>query len=270
MNSFKTLRLISLLTFIFITTNIKAQTEEIYYYPKLPQKDLRNIKITLARDIENFVTIEMGDPKKVVVLDDRIEFRVKNQNWIINFNDLINQSIKVVRIKKEPPADDIFRIKLKYCTLSAITGDITTGLGVDAKPDIMKDIADFLYYFQFQLNTRDYNRQLELFKPLAEQYRALNVKKLVSEEQRKYIVQANLFNEHKNYEKAIELYNKAIELDQTAYPAAYSNLALLSALTHKYGEAIFYMKKYLMLEPDATDARVAQDKIYEWEALGNQ
>ena len=27
------------------------------------------------------------------------------------------------------------------------------------------------------------------------------------------------------------------------------------------------MKKYLMLEPEATDARSAQDKIYEWKAL---
>jgi len=26
------------------------------------------------------------------------------------------------------------------------------------------------------------------------------------------------------------------------------------------------MKKYLLLEPEATDARSAQDKIYEWEA----
>jgi len=26
------------------------------------------------------------------------------------------------------------------------------------------------------------------------------------------------------------------------------------------------MKKYLMLEPEASDARSAQDKIYEWKA----
>jgi hypothetical protein len=27
------------------------------------------------------------------------------------------------------------------------------------------------------------------------------------------------------------------------------------------------MKKYLLLEPDASDARGAQDKIYEWEIM---
>ena len=68
------------------------------------------------------------------------------------------------------------------------------------------------------------------------------------------------------YDKAIELYNKAIEVDQSAYPAGYSNLALLSAQINKFDAAIFYMKKYLLLEPEATDARSAQDKIYEWEA----
>jgi tetratricopeptide (TPR) repeat protein len=68
------------------------------------------------------------------------------------------------------------------------------------------------------------------------------------------------------YNKAIELYLKAIEVDQTAYPAAYSNLALLSAQTKRFNDAIFYMKKYLMLEPEASDARGAQDKIYLWEA----
>jgi hypothetical protein len=27
------------------------------------------------------------------------------------------------------------------------------------------------------------------------------------------------------------------------------------------------MKKYLLIEPDASDARSAQDKIYEWEIM---
>jgi tetratricopeptide (TPR) repeat protein len=80
-------------------------------------------------------------------------------------------------------------------------------------------------------------------------------------------VQANSFNKLKQYTKAIELYNKAIEIDQTAYPAAYLNIALLTAQRHRLELAIFYMKKFLLLEPDSTDARSAQDKIYEWEGL---
>jgi len=55
-------------------------------------------------------------------------------------------------------------------------------------------------------------------------------------------------------------------IDQTAYPSAYSNLALLLAQIHMFDAAIYNMKKYLLLEPEAADARSAQDKIYEWKA----
>lgn len=105
------------------------------------------------------------------------------------------------------------------------------------------------------------------FEPVAAEYRKLKVKPPVSEEQRKYVVQANSLNQQKMYVQAIELYKKATDLDQTAYPAAYSNLALLSAHIRKFDAAIYYMKKYLLLEPEAKDARGAQDKIYEWEIL---
>jgi hypothetical protein len=47
-------------------------------------------------------------------------------------------------------------------------------------------------------------------------------------------------------------------------------MALLSAQQDRFQEAIGYMKKYLLLEPNSSDARGAQDKIYEWELLIHQ
>jgi tetratricopeptide (TPR) repeat protein len=134
--------------------------------------------------------------------------------------------------------------------------------------DIMtaRVLADHLFFIRRPFYGKRYESQIALFGPIAAQYRALKIKPTVSEEQRKYIVQANSLNQQKEYGKAIELYSKAIDLDQTAYPAAYSNIALLSAQVRKFDAAIYYMKKYLLLEPDASDARGAQDKIYEWEA----
>jgi len=43
-------------------------------------------------------------------------------------------------------------------------------------------------------------------------------------------------------------------------------MALIAAQTKDYQYAILNMKKYLMLVPEAEDARAAKDKIYEWEA----
>ncbi len=47
-------------------------------------------------------------------------------------------------------------------------------------------------------------------------------------------------------------------------------MALLSAQMKWFNSAIPYMKQYLMLVPDAKDARKAQDKIYEWEFLAQK
>jgi tetratricopeptide (TPR) repeat protein len=87
----------------------------------------------------------------------------------------------------------------------------------------------------------------------------------ITEEQRKLIVQANAANDVKQYFSALEYYEKAMALDPFSFPAAYFNMALISERVNRYEDAIFNMKKYLILVPDADDARAAQDKIYEWE-----
>jgi hypothetical protein len=56
-----------------------------------------------------------------------------------------------------------------------------------------------------------------------------------------------------------------MEINPVAYPAGYYNLALVASLAQNYPYAIFCMKKYMMLMPNAEDVRDAQDKIYEWE-----
>lgn len=251
-----------LATMVFSTVAI-AQTEEIYYYPE------PNNNAYLEYYLKNYITTDWGRPKNVSVFDDRIELKFKNQNKIIYFSDLLDYSIKVIRIKNVPPSNDVYQIRLKNCIFSPNLNSTTTSINgiTEWKPYIIKQLADDLFFIQDQLNEKQYSSHLTLFEPIASQYRDLKIKPPVSEEQRKYIVQANALNQQKMYDKAIELYNKAIELDQTAYPAAYSNLALLSAQIHRFTTAIYYMKKYLLLEPDASDARSAQDKIYEWEIM---
>ena len=124
--------------------------------------------------------------------------------------------------------------------------------------------ADDLFFIQ-QVRQKKHDERLALFKSKAAQYKALKIKPAVSEEQRRYIVQANALNERKDYAGAIDLYNKVIGVDPISYPPAYFNLALLSAQMQRFKPAIAYMKQYLLLAPDAKDARSAQDKIYEWE-----
>jgi tetratricopeptide (TPR) repeat protein len=134
-------------------------------------------------------------------------------------------------------------------------------------PDLKK-AADNLYFIQKTLENlpEKLNKELALFEPIAAEYRSLRVKPQITEEQRRLVVQANAYNQRKDYAGAIDRYNKTLEHDPVSYPEAYFNLALLHEQQRLYTFAITYMKKYLMLVPDAEDARGAQDKIYEWEA----
>ena len=190
-----------------------------------------------------------GTKKNISALEDKIVFSFKDENTTIYFSDLADYTIQFFKDDRQNEGPTIGN----FLIYSQVKG-------------VGKKLYDDLVLIQQVLYEKIYTPQLLLFKTVAAQYRALKVKPTVSEDQRKYIVQANLFNQEKNYTKEIELYNKAVELDQTSYPAAYSNLALLTAQLQKFSSAIYYMKKYLLLEPDAADARSGQDKIYEWEA----
>ncbi|MGE5457345.1 MAG: hypothetical protein ACM3RX_03230, partial [Methanococcaceae archaeon] len=237
---------------------------KVIYSPKLLQLSNEEVNIMKSKFVFELMYISgnennqyLGPPKNALVFDDRVELTFKKKYIkTIYYSDLLDYTISVTQNRE---GADYYLIVL---------GNI---LFVGPKnPDTdIKNLADYLFYFQHKLIAQKYDSLIASFIPLASQYRELKEKPQVSEEQRKYIVQANLFNEDKQYTKAIERYLKAIETHQTSYPAAYTNLALLSAQINKYYDAIYYMKKYLLLEPEAADARNARDKIYEWEARLN-
>lgn len=130
-------------------------------------------------------------------------------------------------------------------------------------------MADDLFLIQQVMDKHNADK-LAAFKERAAQYHAMKVKPTVSEEQRKFIVQANALAQQKDYAGAVDHYNKAIEVDPVSYPGAYFNMALIYAQERQFKSAIECMKTYLLLEPEAKDARSSQDKIYEWEAMVNK
>jgi tetratricopeptide (TPR) repeat protein len=130
-----------------------------------------------------------------------------------------------------------------------------------------KIVADCLFYLQGVVRgivAAEERRQVE-FKPIAERYRALTVKPPLPEELRRWVVQAEASREEKKYDKAIEQYQKVVAADPVVYPEAYYNMALLAEQSNRLVSAMYFMKSYLQLRPDAPDARGARDKIYAWE-----
>lgn len=127
-------------------------------------------------------------------------------------------------------------------------------------PEVCNTLFSLGQYYRQQAE-----RDAAAFAEQAARYRNQPVKPPLSEEQRRLIVQAEYLRQSKDYAGAAELFRTALRQDPVSYPPAYFNLALLYEQQELYTRAIESMRKYLALQPNAPDARAAQDKIYEWE-----
>lgn len=263
---------------------VKAQNASPYTPTSQPSTTLESAKSNLAALLKNRshpFSIEFTPPRQFASKQERYELlqeSIKN-----GCDDFVLQpdpksELKVARLKVQtvPVHEDKMYIPFGaplYFNELSLCPRTVTGSRIDFCSKVafvfddsdqadVRRIADTLLTIQEQLD-----RQTALFEQRASEYRSLTVKPAISEEQRRLIVQANLLTQQKNYRDAIARYEEVIKLDPTAYPAAYYNLALLWAQEEQFAQSIKFMKHYLLLVPDAKDARSAQDKIYEWEGL---
>ena len=227
----------------------------------LSHSEYQHISILDGYDSSNKSIINYKKQRHYEMYDDRLEIINNNTNkkLIIRFSDLQDQDLRVIKLKKYKDVEYHSVLEMKNMRFE----------------DHVDGLADFLYTIRYLLyekprtdRTSDSIRVADSiqFNSLAVKYTKMSEKPAVTEEQRKYVVQANSFTKDRLYEQAIDAYKKALAIDPVAYPAAYYNLALLFAEKNSFKEAIINMKKYLLLVPGAPDSRAAQDKIYEWEA----
>lgn len=134
---------------------------------------------------------------------------------------------------------------------------------LDAENKIIENVYTAICIIKSTFDTNE-KAELKLTK-FRDEYLKTGKRKELSEEQRRYIVQANAANDAKDYYNALLLYRKSLDIDKFSYPEAYFNMALILAQVKSFYQATYAMKAYLVLAPDAEDARKAQDKIYEWE-----
>lgn len=177
------------------------------------------------------------------------------------------------------PTTGIFDYQFTYSDLAAMHYDSDTCReklivlpdGMDARfPNpIGYRLCDILFTLA-SLNRGKAAENDARFLEQVARYRDMAVKPPVTEDMRRLIVQAEMLRDRKDYTGAAERYRRALDIDPVAYPAAYFNLALLYEQQGLFTRAIDAMQKYLMLQPNAADARAAQDKIYGWEMLAGK
>lgn len=103
------------------------------------------------------------------------------------------------------------------------------------------------------------------FRQQADAWRALPQPPPLSETARQYKIAAEAAVHDRQWPEAARHYRAALAIDPM-WPQGHFNLALLYAELKLFEYAGVEMQKYLLLMPDAANARQAQDKIYEWRA----
>ncbi len=109
-------------------------------------------------------------------------------------------------------------------------------------------------------------------------YQKANPKPELPEEARRYQVKAQAHMTAGRDKKAITAYEKLYQICPWFPEASFNQALVFGKLGEKckvektssgkeyFSKAVFWMKNYLKLAPDARTARTAQDKIYAWEA----
>lgn len=102
------------------------------------------------------------------------------------------------------------------------------------------------------------------FKEALRAYQPAAVKPAISESARRFKVQAEDAVREKKFDDAAELYRQALNI-APVWPEGRFNRALVLGEIGDYETAVHEMKRYLLLVPNASNVRAAQDKIYIWE-----
>lgn len=121
-----------------------------------------------------------------------------------------------------------------------------------------------LKYYSAHADTAEKTAELAAFKEKAKTWRALPVKPALPAEANRFRVLAEDAFQNKDFNKAIDYYDKALEA-YPLWPQGQFNAALICGEIGSYAEAAGHMQRYLELVPDAKDAKLAREKIYIWE-----
>ncbi len=132
------------------------------------------------------------------------------------------------------------------------------------------------------LNQEEKEREEILIDFLLRTFKKCNPKPELPEEARRYQVKAQAHMIAGRDERAITAYQKLYQMCPWAPEASFNQALVFGKLGEKslvektssgkeyFSKAVFWMKRYLELAPDAGNARTAQDKIYAWEAAMEQ
>ena len=266
-----------LITISVIAEEVQAQS--INYKAQLPE-NIHSVKEAL-QDVVKLLSdnkavyfqlaerptygLTIGAEKKwlinnVSAVEGGLVITTKTNTFELKVSEIVNTDIYENKVGKKEKLFDLcvfFGLKKEWISFNSFD------------KEILCHLADDIYYLKVQTaadKTKGFTDELARFTSVAAKNKELAFKPLQTEDQRRYIVQANAAVQTKQNDRAIVYFNQALQFNELSFPDAYYNLALIFAQKNQFERAILNMKKYLLLSSDSPDARAAQDKVYEWEA----
>jgi len=201
----------------------------------------------------------VADVRKADFLEDRMEFQLSRQDRGPSsyYYHELPAEMEIVR--------DGMAVWMYGVTISKdwVLWCSDGGLLEENRAACAREIADALFVLRKageSMATDD-----EKFKDVVAGYHKLGPNPVVPEEIRRYQVQADFMIDQRRYGDAIRIYGEGLKAAPW-WPRGRFNRALLLAEQKRYREAIQEMNRFLMLEPNSPDARIARDRVYQWEA----
>ncbi len=107
------------------------------------------------------------------------------------------------------------------------------------------------------------------FQKRAAAWRALPAKPPLTDDVNKHWLLAEDELKEKHFDAALREYEAALEIDPR-WPVGQFNAAMLSGELKNYDDAVWHMRCYLELTPNAPDAQSAHDQMLLWQARAEQ
>lgn len=162
--------------------------------------------------------------------------------------------------------DNVLRQSFKNAFLESLRPYVNTKKGaarsLEAKGQYKEALAEYIEI----LKIADEKDAKEMMDRVASIIKTDPRAAELPEAARRHVMRAEVSTKEGKFEDAVREYKEAAKM-APFFPALYKALALNYAEMKQYRQAIHHLKTYLVLYPDASDARTAKDEIYKWEFL---
>jgi hypothetical protein len=201
----------------------------------------------------------LGTPLSVELTDTAFQFVCANKmNAALHFSYLTDLKIKIYHSNSSIQGNS--NVSVSQLKVGGIIFTVSSEQQYILNPLRQQFITIQRLYNDLQFNVHQ-------FEVLVAVHLSSIEKPMVTEKQRKLILQADAATKLFQYEKSIWLNKAIIRLHPTAYHNVYRNIAVLQGETNRLHSAIYNMKRFLLFNPEKDDADFAKTKINEWEII---